>query len=50
MALYSLTGWVKKKKDGGDSSFDSKWFTTRAIRQKYNAHAHVLGNIYISKS
>lgn len=36
MALYSLTGWVRK--DGRDLSFDSKWFSTQAIRQKYNAH------------
>ena len=32
-ALHSLTGWVRK--DGRDSSADSKWFATQAIKQKY---------------
>ncbi len=39
VALHPLTGWVRK--DGRDSSSDSKWLTTQAIRQKYNAR--VLG-------
>lgn len=48
MALYSLSGWVRK--NGHDSSSDSKWFTTRAIRQKYKAHVCVFGKyLYVSE-
>lgn len=39
VVLYSLTGGGGVRKDGRDSSSDSKWLTTQAIRLKHNAGA-----------